>query len=562
MRAAGWQRRMPGLTVLRSWLPPRRSFKADLLAGLPGAISSVPDGMASGVLAGVNPAHGLYASFAGPIAGGATASTRRMAITTTSAAALAAGSTLASLPAADRSSAIVLLTFVAGLAMVAAALLRLGRYTRFVSHSVMSGFLTGVAVNIVLGQLPDLAGVTPRGDLKVTQAWNVLAHPAALHLPSLAVGLGAIALLVVLERTPLALYSSLIALVVPSAVVLVTGAPVARVGRIPQGFPLPQLPDLGVFSLSLVTGGLAVAAIILVQGAGVAESAPNGPGEPADANRDFAAQGFGNLAAALFRGQPVGGSVGQTAINVSAGARSRWGAIWSGIWMLAILVVFPGLVGKVALPTLSAVLVVAGIGSLRPREVLTIWRTGPSSKIALATTLVATLTLPVTAAVGIGVALSLLLQLNQEAMDLRVVRLVPGEDGRLAELAPPARLEPDEVVVLDVYGSLFYAGARTLQAHLPATGAPRAAVILRLRGRTTLGATFFSVIAAYARRLEEAGGQLYLSGLSEEVLAYWHGDRLSGLGVSLELFAATEVLGESTQAAFARAQSRRVHPHS
>jgi SulP family sulfate permease len=304
-----------------------------------------------------------------------------------------------------------------------------------------------------------------------------------------------------------------------------------------------------------------VAAIILVQGAGVAESAPNGPGQPADSNRDFAAQGYANLAAALFRGQPVGGSVGQTAINVTAGARSRWGGIWSGIWMLAILVLFSGLVAKVALPTLSAVLVFAGIGSLRPRQVLTIWRTGPSSKIALATTLLATLTLPVTAAVGIGVALSLLLQLNQEAMDLRVVRLVLDADGRITEVAPPVRLEDDAVVVLDVYGSLFYAGARTLQVRLPEPGAAGACVVLRLRGRTTLGSTFFSVIAAYARRLEDAGGRLYLSGLSQDVVDYWHDGRLSGLGVSLEVFAATEVIGESTRAAFARAQSRRVHPH-
>ncbi|WGL50387.1 SulP family inorganic anion transporter [Nocardioides sp. BP30] len=143
----------------REIVPRRHQWRRDLLAGLPGAISSVPDGMASSVLAGVGSAHGLYASFAGPIVGGLTSSTRLMVVTTTSAAALAAGSALSGYQAGpQRNHALLLLTVLAGLLMVAAALLGLGRYIRFVSYSVMLGFLTGVAVNMVLGQLPDLAG--------------------------------------------------------------------------------------------------------------------------------------------------------------------------------------------------------------------------------------------------------------------------------------------------------------------------------------------------------------------------------------------------------------------
>jgi divalent metal cation (Fe/Co/Zn/Cd) transporter len=121
----------------------------DAVAGIPGAIGSVPDGMASAVLAGVNPIHGLYASFAGPIAGGSTASTQRMVITTTTAAALSAGSALSNVPAGDRTQALFLMTVLTGAIMIAAGLLGLGRYTRFVSISVMIGFLTGVAVNII-----------------------------------------------------------------------------------------------------------------------------------------------------------------------------------------------------------------------------------------------------------------------------------------------------------------------------------------------------------------------------------------------------------------------------
>ena len=100
----------------------------------------------------------------------------------------------------------------------------------------------------------------------------------------------------------------------------------------------------------------------------------------------------------------MGGSVGQTALNMAAGARSRWAAVLAGVWMLVILLAFSGIVGKVAMPTLAAVLIYAAVGSLRPGELVTIWRTGPTSQVAVATTFLATLFLPVTAAVGVGVA--------------------------------------------------------------------------------------------------------------------------------------------------------------
>ncbi|WP_257014583.1 SulP family inorganic anion transporter [Rhodococcus sp. ACPA1] len=553
--------------AVRGWvgarLPEKRHLKADLVAGLPGAIASVPDGMASGVLAGVSPIHGLYASLVGPVFGGMQTSTKLMVITTTSASALAAGSALAEVPDADKSSAQILLTLLAGAIMIVAALLRLGRYTRFVSHSVMTGFLTGIAVNIVFGQFPDLAGADAEGSFSAEKAFGVLLHPARIDLPSLAIGVTALLLLIVLARTRLALFGSLIALLVPTVAVVAFGldsvASVADVGTIPTGLPLPQIPDLGLLSPSLIGGAAAVAAIVLVQGAGVAEAAPNLDGTRSRPNEDFTAQGVGNVASGLFGGMPVGGSVGQTAINTSAGGKTRWAAIFSGLWMAVILAAFSSLVGKVPMPTLAAVLIFAAVGSIRPSRIAAILRSGPSSKIALITTFVATLLLPVTAAVGIGVALSLLLQLNQEAVDLKVVRLVPGPRGTFLETSAPKVLASREIVVLDVYGSLFYAGARTLQVLLPDPGeAEGAEVILRLRGRTTLGATFFSVIGNYADRLSAVGGRLYLSGLSSEVSEYWDDDRLASQGIALDMFPATDTIGESTRRAFVDAQKRLV----
>jgi len=549
---------------LRSVRPERSNLRADLLAGLPDAISSVPDGMAAAVLAGVNPVQGLYASFAGPVVGGLSSNTRLMMITTTSAAALAAGSALQGVPPDDRPAAIPLLVIMVGIVLVAAGIARLGRYTRFVSYSVMIGFLTGVAVNIVCGQISDLTGAPAHGEFPLAKAVSIISHPSSINLASLLTGLAALVILFVLVRTPAATFSTLIALLIPTVVVVLAGADsVARVGDvggIPRGIPIPQLPNFHFMSFSLVTGAFAIAAIVLVQGAGVAEAAPNTDGSQPNPNQDIIAQGAGNLASSFFRGMAVGGSVGQTALNMSVGARTRWAAIWSGIWMLVILAIFSGLVAKIAMPTLGAILIFAAIGSLRLGEIASILRTGRISQVAVITTFAATLFLPVAAAVGIGVALSLLLQLNQGAMDLTVVELIPLDGGRFEERPSPATLTSNHVTILDVYGSLLYAGARTLEAHLPDPGEARSpVVVLRLRRRTSLGATFVKVMAGYAERLAAADGRLYLSGLEPDVTQQLR--RTGHLGGQMHAFEADPVVGASTMAAYLDAEAWLVKKH-
>jgi SulP family sulfate permease len=233
--------------------------------------------------------------------------------------------------------------------------------------------------------------------------------------------------------------------------------------------------------------------------------------------------------------------------------------------MGAILLVFAGLVGTVAMPTLAAVLIYAGWGSIRPREILSVARAGTIPAIAMLATFCAVLALPVAQAVGVGVIASLLLQLNQESLDLRLVRLVRDPHGAVTETAVPTAAGPGDVVVLNVYGSLFYAGARTLQRLLPTPSAtsedataagtpPRGpVVVLRLRGRTTLGATFLRVVSDYARALEDADGELYLSGVDPKLVERWQRDGLTEQLAGISIFAATPVLGESTLAATAAA---------
>jgi SulP family sulfate permease len=544
----------------RGQLPEPTTARREVIPALSAAVGGVPDGMAGAVLAGVNPAYGLYAAMIGPFVGGLLAGSQLMRVTCTSASALAAGQAIAPYAADQRDGALFLLVALIGLIQLAAGLLRLGRFTRFVSHSVMVGFLTGVAVLIVLGQLGALTGYAAPGDNKVAQVIDLARNLREIDLRSTATGALALGLMLALPRTRLRLFAALLALVIPSALLLALGwdgvAVVRDVGAIPRGLPALHLPSLDFLSLDLLTVAVAIAAVILVQGAGVAQGVRNPDGSAGDASRDFVAQGGANLAVGLCRGVPVGGSVNQTAFAVLAGARTRWTAVLSGLWMAAMLVVAPGLLEYVAMPALAALLIVAGVAIIRPDELQSIWRVGWESRIAIVTTFLATLFLPVQAAVGLGAALSALFYLNASATDIALVEVVERPDGRLAERRPPAQLPSDAVTLLDVYGSLFYAGARTLEARLPSPrGATRPAVVLRLRGRAAVGATLIDVLARYAADLEAAGGRLYLSGVVVGVLAQLGRTGKLRADGPVQAYPATEVIGESSRLALADARA-------
>ena len=203
--------------------PQRATLRDDGIAGVVGAIGSVPDGMAAAVLAGVNPLYGLYASAVGPIAGGLLVASPLIVVTSTSAAALSGGAAVDGYAQADRASALFLLVVIVGALQIGAGLLRLGRLTRFVSHSVMVGFLTGVASLMILGQLGSITGTTPEGSGTVPKAFDVLIHPARIDPVSLLVGIAAIGLAIAPIRGPLRRIAPLIAIGIPSLAVVVLG---------------------------------------------------------------------------------------------------------------------------------------------------------------------------------------------------------------------------------------------------------------------------------------------------------------------------------------------------
>ncbi|CCH88437.1 Sulphate transporter [Modestobacter italicus] len=531
-----------------------KSLPGDALAGAVNAVVSVPSGMATAALAGVNPVYGLYATVVSPPVGGLLASSQLMQIATTGASALAAGQAVSGYPAQQRGPALFLLVLIAGLFLVAFGLLRAGTLVRYISYPVMTAFLSGVAAVLVMDQSAQFAGYETGGSTSLGSFVDLLLHVGEFSWRSVVIGGIALALMIGLGRTRLSNISSLVALLVPSVIAYLWQPGdvqiVNDVSEIPSGLPPFALPDLGLLSVDLVVSAFAVAVVIAVQGAGVSQSVPNPDGSRADTSRDMLGQGAGNAAASFFSGMPTGASVSQSALNVQVGARSRLAGVFHGVFMLLVILVAAELVGQVPMPVLAAIMMVAGFSAIRFSAMRSAWSVGGTARWAVVVTFLATLLLSIPAAVATGVVMTLALFIYQAAQTTEVHELTQGDDGEIRVGDAPDTLPAGAVTVLDVYGPLFFAAARTLRERLPDAGsADHSAVVLRIRGNSQIGATFIEEINDYAHELGERGGRLYLCGMTEDLAdKLRRADRLA-LGNEVVLVPGTNVLGSALREA-------------
>ena len=500
----------------------RGTLRQDTVAGLVLGVQSVPDGLATGLLAGVNPLSGLYAYLVGMTVGALVTSSSFMAIQGTGAMAMIVRDVPAVHSASDPARALFTLAVLTGLIMLVAGLLRLGSILRFVSNAVMVGFINAVGVNIILGQLADFTGYDAEGPNRVVRAVDTLLSPMQLHLPTLAVGVATIALIVLLERTRLGPLGLVVAVLVTSAVPAMLGwtgvETLNDLGIVPDALPMPVLPDLALVPALLVPA-LSLAFVGLVQGASISANFPNPDGRYPDVSRDFIGQGAANVASGLFQGMPVGGSLSASSLNKHAGARSRQALVIAGIVMAVVIVAFGGLVGYVAMPALAGLLILIGYRTIKPANLWSVWRTGPIQRSVMVVTFVLTMLIPLQYAVLAGVGLSVILYVLRQSNQVTVKRWQLDEAGHATESDPPTHLSAGEVVILQPYGSLFFAAAPVFERLLPAVDATSrgSVVIVRMRGRVDLGGTFLEVLYRYARSLDAVGSKLVLVSTNERI---------------------------------------------
>jgi SulP family sulfate permease len=506
-------RRRPGGDALRH----------DATAGVVLGVQSVPDGLATGLLAGVNPLAGLYAYLVGTASGALATSSTFMAVQGTGAMAMLVADVDALRDASDPTRALVTLSVLTGVIMATAGLLRLGSILRFVSNGVMVGFINAVGVNIVLGQLANLTGYAADGANRVVRALNTVLHPGRLDGRTLLIGVATIVLIVLLERTPMRSLGLVVAVVVTSGAVALLGweqvATLDDLGVAVDGLPVPELPSLRLVPM-LIVPALALAFVGLVQGAGISANFPNPDGTYPDASRDFVGQGVANVASGAFQGMPVGGSVSASALNKEAGAQSRWSLVFASLVMAFVIVALGGAVGRVAMPALAGLLMLVGFRTIKVGDLTSVWHTGPVQKAVLAVTFVLTMVMPLQYAVLVGVGLSVLLHVVRQSNQVTIRQRVLDDEGHTIERDPPAEVPRHEVVVLQPYGSLFFAAAPIFEAELPAVGpgSTGSVVILRLRGRSDLGTTFMDVLRRYAEALQAVGSKLVIVSANDRII--------------------------------------------
>ena len=544
--------------MARQFINPR-TLGQDITAGLVLGVQSVPDGLAQGLVAFVNPVFGLYGYMMGTFTGAFFTSSTFMVVQATGAMSLV----VASVPQIHHpgigEESLFALSILTGIVMLLLGLFKLGSLIRFVPHAVMVGFVNAVALLIILGQLNDFFGHNPGGSNRIVQTINHARNLDQADLPTLMVGLVTIFLIITLEKTRLGALGMVVAMIVASILVPLFGwdsvAQLSDIADVPGSLPRPVLPSLSLFP-ALIIPSLSLAFVGLVQGASITQSYANPDGKYPDASGDFSGQGIANMFSGLFQGMPVGGSFSATSLATNAGARSRFTNIFAGITMAVVIVVFGSSIGHIAMPAMAGLLIVIGFRTFKPEQVKMVWKTGMVQQVVMGITFISCLLIPLQFAVLIGVAMSLLLYVIQQSNQMVIKQWKETEGPYPIEQDPPEELPADEVLMLLPYGSLFFAAAPLFEKQLPTITEEthNTVVILFLRGHEDLGSTFLTVLERYTDDLHEHHSKLMLSGVTDNVVGQLEKTGLIKKIGRENVFVASDQIGQAGLAAWEAAE--------
>jgi SulP family sulfate permease len=503
----------------RWWfLPARRdyaglegSWRGDLLAGATVAVVALPLALAFGITAGLGAQAGLVTAIVAGLVAAVFGGSHVQVSGPTGAMTVV----LVPLVAQQGTEAVFTVGVVAGVLVLVAAGLRLGRYVAFIPWPVVEGFTVGIAVIIFLQQVPAALGVTkPEGENTAGVAIRAVGEvTASATAPALGlVGLVAV-VMVIGPKVRRTLPVSLLAVVAATVVADLADLDVTRIGALPSSLPTPALPALDPARVSELFGAaLAVAVLAALESllsAKVADGMADGPRH--DPDRELVGQGLANVLSPMFGGMPATGAIARTAVNVRAGARTRVSAIVHSL--LLILVVFFGgdLVARVPLAALAGVLMVTAVRMVEIHNVRAVLRATRSDALVLLATATATIAFDLIVAVEIGIAAAAALALRMVARSATVSREpVPVEVGAEDE----HRLLHDHIVTYRLDGALFFGAAQRFLTELVTVGDVRV-VILRLPDLQVLDATGAQALGEIIDELEHRHITVLLKGPSD-----------------------------------------------
>ncbi|MGV0745017.1 SulP family inorganic anion transporter [Mycolicibacterium sp. XJ870] len=494
----------------------------DAISGLVTGLFSIPEGMAYASIGGFNPVAGLYAGVVPGIIGSLFSRTVLMVTTLTSAIALSSRSVLedAGLSPADPAN-VAALAIVVGLVMLVFGLLKFGSIMSFVSNAVMTGFSTGIALQIIAGVLGDATGYKPQSGNTIGKFIDSLAHIGMWETAAVAVALGTVAVWAVFHFIkPLESFATLIALVVVTAFVAIAKVDVENVGDIASimnSLPPVTVPNFAAMP-ELIVGGVAVALVALAQAAGISAAVPNPDGSRTNMNGDFLAQGAANVAGGFFGALPAGGSLSRTGVATSAGAQTRWAGIFAGIW-LALLVLIAGSVAEIIpMPVIGGLILVIGAELVvgRWKDIKLVLRVAPLSALAMVITFLATTQLPLHTAILIGVITSLVLYCAKASKSAQLVSLEP-DNGGWRTVPVPEQCASNDVTVLHYAGVGLFAEVAHIDEDWPrAEGTTNAVVVLSLRALPDVPSSVaIKAMRRWGDQLKANNGRLFICGVDK-----------------------------------------------
>jgi SulP family sulfate permease len=425
---------LPAAQTLPSWLKPFTSFllwwprvnrnttRADLMAGLTGALVALPQGVAFATIAGMPPEYGLYAGMIPAIIAALFGSSWHLVSGPTTAASIVLFSVLS--PHAEPGSAqyvslALTLTFMVGAIQIVMGLAKLGTLVNFISHSVVTGFTAGAAILIATNQLKHFTGQEiPRG-ASFSDTWGVaFTHLDQIQPGIAAVGLATLLLGVVVKRwlpnLPYMIVAMLGGAVFAYVLGIWKGVQLPTVGALPASLPPLSAPSFDAESIRAVASGvIAVTLLALTEAVSIARALAARSGQHVDGNQEFVGQGLSNLAGSFFSGYVATGSFNRSGVNFAAGAKTPLAAMLAGVFLLILVLFVAPWARYLPNAAMAGILFLVAWGLIDFDEIIHTVKTSRQETAIMAATFASTLFLTLEEAIIIGVLLSLAIYLSR-----------------------------------------------------------------------------------------------------------------------------------------------------
>lgn len=498
-------------------------FGADAMAGLTVAVLALPLSMAMAIGAGITPDRGLVTSvvagFLISLLGGS-----RYQIGGPAAAFIVI---IASVIERHGYGGMLTATFVAGLILIVAALLKLGTYIKYIPGPVILGFTSGIGIIIAISQVKDFFGLTGAvpADVveKLARLWELR---DTLNVSALAVGLATLAVIGGMRVWRPAWPGLLVAVVLTSGTAWICGLDVetigSRFGGIPTSLPVPELPDLSWRMISnVLPSAFTIAFLVGVESLLSAVAADAKTGGRHRSNVEVLAQGVANVASPLFGGMPATGVIARTGTNITAGGKTPVSGLLHALFVLLFILLLAPLASHLALPCLAAVLINVSWRLIDWHEVTSYLQRAPvDDRLILSATMVLTVFVDLSVAIGVGVVLASMLFMHRMA---QVSGGVFGNnfDTDLDDVQRPRSVIqtmplPDGVTVYQLRGPLFFGGASEIAATVASLRQWPKVIILRMRDVPLIDATALSALDDLAAACVKQDCRLIISGLQPQ----------------------------------------------